>query len=264
MFLATRPNPDEIRSALACIPAHDRKVWVRIAMAVKAALGDTGFPIWDKWSQSSESYRKQDAIAVWRSIGSGAVGVGSLFHVAREYGWRGERRELRPVQPRKAPEPPKSSIKAYALRLWLAADCSDSAVTLHPYSIKKSIDWAAGAGRGRVSGRVVGQDADCVIIPIRDLSNDRVVGVQAINTSGDKQSFGDLSGNGLILGNSLDRAIRWYVVEGWADAVSMAFHVHKGNAVAAAAFGKHNMMKLAQRMADVYQPEQIIVLEDAE
>ncbi len=114
-----------------------------------------------------------------------------------------------------------------------------------------------------VSGRVVGQNVDCIVVPVRDLSTGKVVAVQCINATGEKQTFGPVSGNGLVLGNTLDKSLRWFIVEGWADAVSMVFHHYHGNAVAFAAFGKGGMEKLAERVAEVYRPEKIIIVEDA-
>lgn len=75
--------------ALTFIPADDREIWVRCGMAVKAVLGEAGFNIWDEWSASSDSYRARDAAAVWRSFKqSGGVEIGTLFHIAQQYGYR--------------------------------------------------------------------------------------------------------------------------------------------------------------------------------
>jgi putative DNA primase/helicase len=46
---------NSIRAALAHIPAHDRELWVRIGMAIKSALGEDGFQVWDQWSQQDAS-----------------------------------------------------------------------------------------------------------------------------------------------------------------------------------------------------------------
>ncbi|MCC7000884.1 MAG: PriCT-2 domain-containing protein, partial [Gemmatimonadaceae bacterium] len=76
-----------IEDALACLPADDRDLWVRIAMAVKAALGEDGFDLWDTWSRRSERYRAPDALTTWRSIHpDGGVTIGTLFFEAREHG----------------------------------------------------------------------------------------------------------------------------------------------------------------------------------
>lgn len=156
---------------------------------------------------------------------------------------------------------PKASTQDYALRLWKE---SVAGVAFHPYAKSKGITWEAGAERHHsVSGRVVGKGSDCILIPIRDLKTEKLVAVQAINPEGKKQTFGPIKGHGFVCGNTLDKTLDWYVVEGWADAVSMVFHHHKGNAVAFASFGKTGMEALAQKIADVYQPNTVMILEDA-
>jgi phage/plasmid primase-like uncharacterized protein len=154
---------------------------------------------------------------------------------------------------------PKSD---YALNLWKHASGD---VQSHPYAVSKHIGWEAGAKRGLVSGSVVGKKADCIIIPIREFQKFEVVAVQCINREGKKQTFGALKGNGFICGNTKDKTIRWFVVEGWADAISMVFHHYHGNAVAAAALGAYNVqMVLAERLNTVYDPKKIIVIKDKE
>lgn len=154
-----------------------------------------------------------------------------------------------------------SRTQEYALRLWRE---SIEGVGFHPYARAKGIAWEAGARRHkRVSGRIIGKNTDCILVPIRDLSSGRVVAVQTINPEGKKQTFGPVTGHGLALGNTKNKSIPWYVVEGWADAVSMVFHHHEGDAVAFAAFGLNNMERLAHRVAEIHAPDQIVILEDA-
>ena len=77
-----------IRDALALIPSEERALWVRIGMAVKSALGEEGFDLWDEWSRRAQSYREPDARAVWRSIEpQGGITLGTLFFEARKYGY---------------------------------------------------------------------------------------------------------------------------------------------------------------------------------
>ena len=109
---------------------------------------------------------------------------------------------------------------------------------------------------------MIGKNADCIVVPIRNIESGKVAGVQCINTSGDKQTFGPVSGNALVLGNTLEKSLYWCVCEGWASAVSMAFHHLAGNGVAAAAFGKGNLDAVAYRLAEVYQPEKVRVLRE--
>jgi len=174
-----------------------------------------------------------------------------------------------PIAPRKPPAKVRVSSKwtHYARRLWRKAEVEDGVVGAHPYAAKKGITWAAGAGRAIAKGTFseIGTDADCVVIPIRTVADERLLAVQCINADGAKQTFGSMGDDGcLLLGNTLDRSIPWYVTEGWADAVSLVFHYARGNAVAAVAFGINRLEKVQCAVADHYQPDVITILEDAE
>jgi putative DNA primase/helicase len=82
---------DRIRSALAYIDANDRDTWLRIGMAIKSQLGDEGFEIWDEWSKQADPYNAKDSRNVWKSIKlNGKVGIGTLFHEAKNHGWQSD------------------------------------------------------------------------------------------------------------------------------------------------------------------------------
>lgn len=81
-------NIEQIESALSHIDSDDRDTWVQVGMAIQSELGDFGFCLWDSWSQRAESYNSRDAESTWKSFTpSGGVNVGSLFHLAKQYGW---------------------------------------------------------------------------------------------------------------------------------------------------------------------------------
>jgi putative DNA primase/helicase len=75
-------------NALQFIPAHDRFVWLTMAMAIKSEFGDAGFGMWDEWSQSADNYNKQAARSVWKSCKGSGVTIASLFHEAKFNGWK--------------------------------------------------------------------------------------------------------------------------------------------------------------------------------
>ena len=52
---------ERIREALQFIGAHDRETWVEMGMAIHAEFGDTGFDLWDAWSQQAENYKASSA-----------------------------------------------------------------------------------------------------------------------------------------------------------------------------------------------------------
>lgn len=64
---------------------------MRVAMAIKAELGDEGFALFDEWSKGGESYDPRAALSSWRSVkASGGVGIGTLFEMAKAGGFRFE------------------------------------------------------------------------------------------------------------------------------------------------------------------------------
>lgn len=191
----------------------------------------------------------------------------ALERVAEAIGKDGRRPLL--IEPRRAPvavQAPSTWTTRYARSLWRRVNNDDATIAAHPYAKAKGIDWAAGAGRAVAKGSwsVIGTDQDCIVIPIRTVADERLVAVQCITADGKKQTFGSMGDDGcLILGNSLDRSVTWTVTEGWADAVTIAFHAYRGNAVAAVAFGISRMGKVARDVANHYQPERITIMEDA-
>ncbi len=89
-----------------------------------------------------------------------------------------------------------------------------------------------------------------------------MVAAQCVNPTGEKQTFGKVSGNALLLGNTLDKNLHWFVAEGWASSYSIVFHHYYGNACCAAAFGKSNLDKVAHGIASVYQPARLVIIRE--
>lgn len=83
-----RNDLERIREALHFLPASDREQWVRIGMAIKSELGESGFDLWEPWSQQDESFDPKAARDVWKSIRAvGKVTIATLFHEAKLRGW---------------------------------------------------------------------------------------------------------------------------------------------------------------------------------
>ena len=256
------PSLTEIEQALYAIPPDiERERWYRILAVSKSELGEDGRSIADSWSKGADSYKPSDFNSTWNSLnGNAGIGIATLFHHARQYGGNPP-----PRKPSMAtPERDTSNTRAYALELWLNARSrrQDPDITSYPYAIRKGIESAGGAGRAKASGRIIGKEADCIIVPIRDIQTDKVQGVQCINTEGGKQTFGSVSGGGLLLGNTLNKSLPWYVCEGWASAYSVVFHHCHGNGVCAVAFGKSNIDKLAQRIDAIHNPAETVILRE--
>lgn len=86
------PDFDRIAAALAFIPAYDRDQWLTVGMALHSESRGSadGLAAWDAWSRQSEKFDARDQRRVWKSFGETrrkAVGIGSLFDLAKSYGW---------------------------------------------------------------------------------------------------------------------------------------------------------------------------------
>jgi hypothetical protein len=98
-------DEEKIADALSAIPADDRDIWLQMGMALKDELGDSGRALWDNWSgKCAEKFNDRDQEKTWRSFRRNGVGIGTLFHHARQHGWSPPRRERN--------EPPKANGSA--------------------------------------------------------------------------------------------------------------------------------------------------------
>lgn len=250
-----------ISEALAYIsPDCDRLQWVKILMAIKSELGEAGLEIAEQWSQESDKFELSAFHSTWRSIcADGGITAGTLFAEAKRNGWSGK------VEP--APRPIHKSVKAvppktlgYALDTWARVkpgdfESLDKLVSSHPYATKKSITWAAGATRGAVSGRLIGQDADCIIIPQRTYPEAKLCGIECINPEGRKQTFGKKGV--LILGNDLDPGLPQLLVEGWATG---AHFQNLRNCAVYVCGGKGQLPKIAAAIGKRHPNRKIILM----
>ena len=86
---------DTLRDALAFIPSDDRDKWLKVGMAIHLASGgsDDAFGTWDDWSRGSKKYDAQRAAYEWKTFRhdhGDPVTIGSIFHLAKQNGWRGQ------------------------------------------------------------------------------------------------------------------------------------------------------------------------------
>lgn len=148
-------TPELIRTALACVPPDlPRDEWARVGMAIKSEMGADAFDIFDTWSQGSERYSPQATKETWRSVkGAGRVTVGTLFHIAKGYGFKwddsattarpdpatvkaqAEARKARDEAERKATQAKHTKAAREATELWAQASDSGKA----PYLERKGV-----------------------------------------------------------------------------------------------------------------------------
>jgi putative DNA primase/helicase len=197
---------DRIEDAISHIsPDCDRETWVKIGQAIHAALDVDGFDVWDQWSRGGSSYKAGDARDVWKSFKpGGGIGIGTLFHLAKEVGWT----------PPSAGQQAKQSKSEY---LYAKARRDISG---HPYTIRKGLKHCA------MVRRIEYLDHDCLVVPmyspageitgLQFISPDKVFG--AADSLRDKTMLKDSVKGLLALGSTFRGANRVVICEGLATA----------------------------------------------
>jgi len=81
---------EEIQEYLSFVPCADvYEDWIEIGMIIHESLGDEGFQIWDKWSQTSDKYAPETMEHKYHSFGKNPsrVTIGTLIQKAKENGY---------------------------------------------------------------------------------------------------------------------------------------------------------------------------------
>ena len=97
------PSQDLIAEAIAHIPNNDLPYdeWIKVGLALYAALGPDGRALWEAWSAEAAKNDPAHTVQKWDSFASVRnVTVGTLFWLARQNGWRAEQpRRVRTTHP---------------------------------------------------------------------------------------------------------------------------------------------------------------------
>ena len=94
------PTYDEVQAALSYIPTPaTHNEWYPIAIAIKDALGENGFTLWDEWSRQGKGYNSSIVKSTWKSATPkpGGITAATLFRLARDNGYRPERPYVPPT-----------------------------------------------------------------------------------------------------------------------------------------------------------------------
>ena len=86
-----------ISSALSCISADNYEIWRNVGFALHDANWLGNFAAWSAWSATCpEKYAATDIATVWasfrRNYDGPKIGLGTIFHLAKEAGWKLESR----------------------------------------------------------------------------------------------------------------------------------------------------------------------------
>lgn len=85
----------EAEQALQFLSADcSREEWFRMAGCLKDEYGDSGWEMFERWSQSGGNYDARACKDTWRSAKAGHVRIGTLIKLATDAGWVRAKREL--------------------------------------------------------------------------------------------------------------------------------------------------------------------------
>jgi len=154
--------------------------------------------------------------------------------------------------------PPISETRPKAIEFWSNADDDDATVASHPYAKLKGITHAFGARRGVAGGARVGYNVDCILVPNRNWDGE-FIGVEIINASKDKQTYGNKGL--LILGNPEDAPLI-HICEGWATAWALS-QMFTNRFAAIVCFGKQ-IQSAAREVSKRYTGRPIVHAESAQ
>lgn len=272
---------EKIQSALGFLNPFDRDMWVKCAMSIKSELGDEGFWLWNEWSQGADNYSDAASKSTWKSIKSGAVGIGTLFFEAKQNGWKWDKPEakLSKSQIEKLKAESKARVeKAEAERkaaqeqaavvanaIWNAADAS---MQVHPYLTKKQVQsFGLRIGKWEITDHETGEiktlSEMALLIPIKDRTG-KIHSLQAIfpNKIGSRDKDylkgGAKSGNFFPIGSPREHNGQrvFILVEGYATAASI--HQATGHCTITC-FDTSNLITVATAIRE-RQPDAIILI----
>ena len=247
-----------IESALSFVPAEDRDVWVAMAMAVKFELGDAGFDIWDAWSRTADNYNAGAARAVWRSCRGRGVTAGTLFHMAKEYGWvdrekpstappallAARRREMEARATADGIEREREQKDAAKKAAWIMHQTKNEQ---HAYLDSKGWPEAVGAVWWPT------EQENLLCLPMR--IGDHLVGLQMIDRTGAKRFLkGQRTSEAEYVITNLGRGCAEWYCEGYGTGLSLrdCLHALRMRYRIHITFSAQNMVKVAAKHGDGY------------
>ncbi|NBS94788.1 MAG: hypothetical protein EBT08_01290, partial [Betaproteobacteria bacterium] len=80
---------DAVQDALQFIVNQDLDYdsWVRIGMALKGALAEAGWPLFEAWSATSSKNHVQTTAQSWAGFAPLRIGAGTIYRLALDNGW---------------------------------------------------------------------------------------------------------------------------------------------------------------------------------
>lgn len=217
-----------IEQALQYIDPWDRETWYRVGMAIKDELGDSGFDLWDEWSQQADNYKANDARIVWRSFRSTGITVATLYKLAREGGYRGAGGEfVRTLDPEAKARRERQRAAEIAQHERDQEKAAQRAIALmeqaeyrwHPYLVAKGFPEEKGLCLDAVEFSNGVTLRNQLLIPMRDMNGQQILSLQLISEEGSKKFLPMSRTKGGIF--PMGSGSEVYLCEGYATALSV-------------------------------------------
>lgn len=282
---ARRSPADELeraRGALAFVDPREHDTWLKVGMALKSEFGDVAWPMFDQWSRPAENYNARENRSRWRSFKpDGGVTIATLYHLARQGGWREDALTRTPSAsrsrapaPREGSKPPTAGNAAEAANkasvLWAqASEISGD----NPYCRRKGInpdpglrEIEAGDAAALLGSRLTSKNGELqgriVVVPIE--RDGKLSSLQLIDGDGSKHFMaGGAVGGGFwsvqAMPEAQGAAPTLLIAEGVATALSA--RAATGHA-AVAAMMNSNLPAVARQLRANHPTAVIIILAD--
>lgn len=275
---------ERAREALEFLNPDSRDEWVLAAMAMRDEFGEDGFDSWDAWSTKGATYHERTARGVWKSCRPGrGVGLGTLIHRAKSYGWqeskayqrpsaeviaqRQKERAERDAAAAKQELEAQKAAAARAVAIWNAAAVEDGT---HPYLQRKGVP-AIGLRTGawevidQDTGEVYNETNQALLIPIMDRKR-QIHSLQRIHPDKERKKLyltdGAKRGFFFPLGKPAAEGVKVFAIgEGYATCVSA--HLAMADAcMVLVAFDRSNLTHVGRQIRQSYSDAVIVYLAD--
>ena len=262
---------DNIRAALRCIPPDlPRDEWARVAMALKSELPDeSGFALFDKWSRGADNYKARAARDTWRSLKpGGGVTIGTLMHLARQHGFKGDAVQT------PAPSPAERAAQAKSRREARVREDAERVTRQRDAQTEAAAQWQAASDSGSSAyldrkgiqpHGVRFAPGGVLLVPLRDVAGElwslqRILPERLAGGSTDKLLTKGGRKSGLMHWcGSPDSAAVLLIAEGFATAASL--HQATGHP-ACMAIDAGNLVHVARAVRGRFAQARIVVCGD--
>ena len=270
MDSTSEKTPYEIAAELLQFvsPDVDRRTWVTIGSVLRYELSeDDAHSLFREWSEGGEKFSPRDFNTTWNRIRPGTAKMATLFHHAKEGGYRGkaanisteylQQRAIERAKELKTSndqlEQERRIARRDAQRFW---GYSQKPKNDHPYLVKKKIETPLGI-------REFTSRKGTRFLQIPCFNKDGVLmSLQSINEEGGKyfQKGAQIMGGSMSIGkSSANKELPVVICEGWATGMSL----HKASGLQTViAFNSINLPNIVQNVREAYPERQIIIAAD--